>query len=129
MSLVGQCQWLISLGQFDISCALMTLSWFCEAPREVHIKRIKQVFDYLKQYPKGALHVRVGVPDYTSLSEPTYEWTSVYSDTSDEILYDMPEPLCKAVRTTLYVDANFVSCLPYREICHWHFTSSKPNTG
>ena len=106
MSLVGQCQWLISLGRFDISCALMTLSRFRAAPREGHMKRIKRVFGYLKQYPKGALRVRVGVPDYMSLPEPTYDWTSVYGDTSDELPYDMPEPLGKAVLTTSYVDAN-----------------------
>ena len=106
MSLVGQCQWLISLGRFDISCALMTLSRFRAAPREGHMKRIKRVFGYLKQYPKGALRVRVGVPDYTALPKPTYDWTSVYGDTSDELPYDMPEPLGKAVLTTSYVDAN-----------------------
>ena len=38
MSLVGQSQWLISLGHFDIACAIMTMSHFRAAPREGHMK-------------------------------------------------------------------------------------------
>ena len=41
MSLVGQSQWLISLGRFDIACTIMTMSRFRAAPREGHMKRMK----------------------------------------------------------------------------------------
>ena len=75
----------------------MTLSQFRATPREEHMKRIKRVFGYLKQYSKGALRVRVGVPDYTALPKPTYDWTSVHGDTSDELPYDMPTSLGKVV--------------------------------
>jgi hypothetical protein len=61
----------------------MTFSRFCAAPHEGHMKRIKQVFGYLNQYPKGALHVRVGIPDYSTLPKPTYNWTSVSGVTSE----------------------------------------------
>ena len=42
MSLVEQSQWLISLGCFDIACAIMTMSRLRVALREGHMKRIKE---------------------------------------------------------------------------------------
>ena len=53
MSLVGQSQWLISLGWFDIACAIMTMSRFRAAPREGHMERMKRIYGYVKQYQKG----------------------------------------------------------------------------
>ena len=38
MSLVGQSQWLILLGCFDLACAIMTMSHFRAALREGHMK-------------------------------------------------------------------------------------------
>ena len=53
--LVRQSQWLISLGQFDIACAIMTMSRFRAAPREGHMKRMKRIYGYVKQYQKGCI--------------------------------------------------------------------------
>ena len=82
LSLVGQSQWLISLGRFDIACAIMTMSRFCAALRKGHIKRMKRIYEYVKQYPKGAIRVRLGLPDYSDLPLEKYEWTSIYGNTS-----------------------------------------------
>jgi hypothetical protein len=61
--------------------------------------------------------VRVGIPDYSTLPEPTYDWTSVHGVTSDELPYNMRKPLGKAVLTTLYVDANlYHDFLPGRSV-------------
>jgi hypothetical protein len=106
MSLIGQCQWLISLGRFDISCAIMTMSRFRAAPREGHMKRLKRIYGYVQQYPKGAIRVRVGLPDYSGLKDTKYDWTGIYGNISEELPYDMPEPLGKPVITTTYEDAN-----------------------
>ena len=40
-SLIGQLQWCISLGRFDIATAVMTMSGFRSAPRRGHLKRAK----------------------------------------------------------------------------------------
>ena len=106
MSLVGQCQWLITLGRFDIATAIMTLSRFRAAPREGHLKRLKRIYGYIKQYPKGAIRVRVGLPEYSQLKQENYSWTSIYGDMKEELPFDMPPPLGKPVITTTYVDAN-----------------------
>jgi hypothetical protein len=106
LSLCGQSQWLISLGRFDISSAIVTLSRFRAAPREGHLKRMKRIFGYVRQYPKGAIRVRVGLPDYSGLPENTYDWSGVYGNVSEELPKDMPLPLGKPVITTTYEDAN-----------------------
>ncbi|MGL4933428.1 MAG: reverse transcriptase domain-containing protein, partial [Aeromonas sp.] len=106
MSMVGQCQWLISLGRLDIAAAIMTMSRFRIAPREGHMKRMKRIYGYLKMYPKGAIRVRTEVPNYETLKEVEYDWTTIYGNVKEELPYDMPEPLGKMVITTTYEDAN-----------------------
>ena len=93
MSLIGQCQWLISLGHFDIASAIMTLARFRAAPREGHMKRVQRVFGYIRQHPKSAICVRVGMPDYTSLTDPEYDWRTIYGNITEELPHDMPQPL------------------------------------
>jgi hypothetical protein len=45
--IVGQLQWAISLGRFDITTAIMTLSSFRAAPHVGHLERTKRVCGYL----------------------------------------------------------------------------------
>ena len=46
-SLLGALQWMVSLGRFDISNAVMTLSKFRKAPRKGHMDRIKRIYGYI----------------------------------------------------------------------------------
>ena len=78
MSLVRQNQWLISLGQFDIACTIMTMSRFLAALREGHMKRMKRIYGYVKQRQNGCIRVRVDLPNYTDLQQVKYDWTSIY---------------------------------------------------
>lgn len=48
-SLIGQLQWAISLGRFDISVATMTMSSFRSVPREGHLDRVKRICCYLSK--------------------------------------------------------------------------------
>ena len=57
MSLVGQSEWLISLGRFDIACAIMTMSCFRASLHEGHMKRIKRIYGYVKQYISNWFYV------------------------------------------------------------------------
>ncbi len=61
-SLIGALQWCITLGQFDIAVAVMTLSRFRVEPRQGHLDRAKQVVGYLRKHPEGAIRFRVYVP-------------------------------------------------------------------
>ena len=104
MLLVRQSQWLISLGRLDIVCTIMTMSRFCAAPREGHMKRMKRIYGYVKQYPEGAIRLTLGLPNYSDLPLEKYEWTSIYGNIVEELPSDMPRG--KPVITTTYEDAN-----------------------
>ena len=82
------------------------MSRFRAALREGHMKRMKRIYGYVKQYPKGAICVRLGLPNYSDLPLEKYEWTSIYGNIAEELPSDMPAPRGKPVITTMYEDAN-----------------------
>ena len=106
-TVIGQLQWLISLGRFDIAVHVMSLSRFRAQPRKGHLDRAKRIVGYLLFLPDGAIRFRTGEPDFSSLKDQEYDWTrSVYSGACEQIPHDIPKPLGKHVQTTHYVDAN-----------------------
>ena len=106
-TLIGQLQWLISLGRFDIAVHVMSLSRFRAQPRKGHLDRAKRIVGYLLFLPDGAIRFRIGEPDFSSLKDQEYDWTrTVNSGACEQIPHDIPKPLGKHVQTTHYVDAN-----------------------
>ena len=106
-TLVGQLQWLISPGHFDIAVHVMSLSRFRAQPRKGHFDRAKRIVGYLLFLPDGAIRFRTGEPDFSSLNDQEYDWTrSVYSGACEQIPHDIPKPLGEHGQTTHYVDAN-----------------------
>ena len=106
-TLIGQLQWLISLGRFVIAVHVMSLSRFRAQPRKGHLDRAKRIVGYLLFLPDGAIRFRIGEPDFSSLKDQEYDWTrTVYSGACEQIPHDIPKPLGKHVQTTHYVDAN-----------------------
>ena len=93
-TLVGQLQWLISPGHFDIAVHVMSLSRFRAQPRKGHLDRAKRIVGYLLFLPDGAIRFRTGEPDFSSLNDQEYDWTrSVYSGACEQIPHDIPKPL------------------------------------
>ena len=106
-TLVGQLQWLISPGHFDIAVHVMSLSRFRAQPRKGHLDRAKRIVGYLLFLPDGAIRFRTGEPDFSSLNDQEYDWTrSVYSGACEQIPHDIPKPLGEHGQTTHYMDAN-----------------------
>ena len=104
-TLIGQLQWLFSLGRFDIAVHVMSLSRFRAQPRKGHLERAKRIVGYLLFLPDGAIRFRTGEPDFSSLKDQEYDWTrSVYSGACEQIPHDIPKPLGKHVQTTHYVN-------------------------
>mgnify|MGYP000464932623 CR=1 FL=1 len=111
-SLIGQLQWAISLGRFDITTAIMTLSSFRAVPRVGHLERAKRVCGYLSKMRHAIIRIRVDEPDYTSIPDPEYDWTfSVYGEATETIPSDAPTPLGNFVTMSSYVDANLYHCM------------------
>ena len=106
-TLVGQLQWLISPGHFDIAVHVMSLSRFRAQPRKGHLDRAKRIVGYPLFLPDSTVRFRTGEPDFSSLKDQEYDWTiSVYSGACEQIPHDIPKPLGKPVQTTHYVDAS-----------------------
>ena len=99
-TLIGQLQWLISLGHFGIAVHVMSLSRFRAQPRKGHLDRAKRIVGYLLFLPEGAIRFRTGEHDFSSLKDQEYDWTrSVYSRACEQIPHDIPKPLGKHVQT------------------------------
>ena len=108
-SLIGVLQWAVSLGRFDIATAVMTLSKFRAAPRQGHLERVKWTICYLYKMKHATIKFQTGIPDYSAIPDPEYDWEKmVYGNVMEFIDDDPPRPLGKPVVHTVYVDANLM---------------------
>ena len=46
LTIVGQLQWLVTLGRFDIHAQVATISRFRATPRQRHTDRLKRIYSY-----------------------------------------------------------------------------------
>ena len=107
LTMVGQLQWLVTLGRFDIHAQVATMSRFRAAPRQGHMDRLKKNYSYAIRTKDYAIRFRTEQPDYSFLPDQDFDWTySVYGDVHEILPDDMPEPLGEAVTTTTTMDAN-----------------------
>ena len=128
-TLIGQLQWLISPGHFDIAVHVMSLSRFRTQPRKGNPDRAKRIVGYLLFLPDGTIRFRTEEPDLLSLKDQVYDWTrSVYSGACEQIPHDIPKPLGKHGQTTHYVDANLHNDLATRKVVTavLHFLNQTP---
>ena len=110
-SVIGALQWCVTLGRFDIACAVMTMSRFRAEPNAKHHEMLDRIIGYLRHTKDAAIRFRTDVPDYEEFEEPEYDWDeTVYSGVEEDIPDDVPTPKGKAVRLTTYVDANLMHC-------------------
>ena len=112
LTMVGQLQWLGTLGRFDIHAQVATMPRYRAVPRQGHMDRLKRIFSYAIRTKDYAIRFRTDQPDYTFLPDQDLDWTySVYGNVQEILAVDMPEPLCEEVITTSTMDANLNHCL------------------
>ena len=105
--MIGQLQWAITLGRYDILAQVMSMSRFRLAPKIGHLERMKRQYGYLAKTKHYAIRYRTKEPDYSHLPKLNYDWTrTVYGNVKEEIPNDIPEPLGKGVIATIVSDAN-----------------------
>ncbi|KAL7564900.1 hypothetical protein ACA910_009389 [Epithemia clementina (nom. ined.)] len=108
-TMIGQLQWVITIGCFDVFVATMTLSRFRAAPRKGHLERAKRIYGYLLLLHDGAIRFQTGEPDYSSLPEQLHDWArTVYGNAKELVPEDCPEPLGHLVTLTHFKDANLM---------------------
>ena len=82
-SLIGSLQWCISLGRFDIGCAVMSMSSFRSAPCVGHLNHLKRICGYLVKMKDLKICFRTHEPDYSDVPEYTQDWQSVHGDVKE----------------------------------------------
>jgi hypothetical protein len=108
-SLIGDLQWAITLGRFDIQCAVMTMGRFRAAPRKGHLNCLRCIIGFLCCYPDATIRFRTGIPNHEAQGDvPQHNWMYlVYGKLTDEdSLTDTPPACGKPMRITSFVDAN-----------------------
>ena len=94
LTMVGQLQWLVTLGRFDIHAQVATMSGFRAAPRQGHMDKLKRMYSYVIRTKDYAIRFRTEKPDYYFLPDQDFDWTySVYGDVHKILPDDMLEPL------------------------------------
>ena len=112
LTMVGQLQWLVTLGRFDIHAQVATMSRFRAAPRQAHMDRLKRIYSYAIRTKDYAIRFRTDQPDYSFLPDQDFDWTySVYGNVQEILPDNMPDLLGEAVITTTTMDANLNHCL------------------
>ena len=106
-SLIGSLQWAVSIGRFDITTAVMSMSSYRAAPRVGHLDRLKRIFGYLSKMRFATIRFRTNEPDYSDITDEVYDWSyTVYAGAEELLPTDAPEPRGRRVTLTMYVDAN-----------------------
>jgi len=106
-TLVGQGQWVIQLGRFDIGVHVMTLSSFRMSPRIGHLEGMKRIYGYCWKFKDAAIRIRTGMPDFSDLETPKVDWSKTpYAGAKEEQPQNLPAPRGKPVRIYTYADAN-----------------------
>ena len=105
--MIGQLQWVVTLGRYDILVHVMLMSRFKLEPIIGHLERMKRLYGYLEKTKHFAIRYRTKEPDYVHLPKQEYEWTrTVYGNVKEEIQKDIPKPLGNRAITTTFLDAN-----------------------
>ena len=73
LTMVGQLQWLVTLGRFDIHAQVATMSRFRAAPRQGYMDRLKRIYSYAIRNKDYAIRLRTDQPDYSFLPDQDFD--------------------------------------------------------
>ena len=67
--MVGQLQWLVTLGRFDLHAHIAAMSRFRAAPRQGHMNRLKRIYAYAIRNKDYAVRFITDQADYSFLAD------------------------------------------------------------
>jgi hypothetical protein len=106
-TMIGCANWMITLGRYDIQYAVSSLSRFSMFPQDGHLKAMLRVLGYVKYKPNGRLLCDPSEPEYKIPDKKHMErWKEFYPDACKEVPHNLPEPLGKGAKITVFVDAD-----------------------
>ena len=110
--MIGQLQWLVTLGRFDIHAQASTMSIFMSAPRKGHLERLQRVYAYVLKTKHYSTKYRTEEPDYSYLPNMKHDWSyTILGNVQEIIPNNCPKPLGKSFTTTTTLDANLLHYL------------------
>ena len=110
-SLVGALQWVVTIGQFGIHTAIMTLSSFQVAPQQGHMDQVKWIFSYPQGMQHASICISMDEPGYSTIPHQNYNWAENYVDSVKLVPSEAPQPLGKPITLTHYINANLMHSL------------------
>ena len=112
LTMIGQLQWLVTLGRFDIHAQVTTMSRLRFAPRKGHLERLQRINGFVLKTKHYSTRYRTKEPDNSYLPHMKHDWSyTVYGNVQEIIPINCPKPLGKSVTTTTTLDANLLHCL------------------
>ena len=108
-SLIGCANWLVTLGRFDIACAVNACSRFSMAPRQGHMDGMIRVFGHLKKFKKGTIIIDPKCPDHNQFDVADHDQWREFCPDVEEMVPDKekcPTPRGPPVRITVCKDAD-----------------------
>ena len=82
LTMVGQLQWLVTLGRFDIHAQVATMSRFRAAPKQGHMDRLKRSYSYAIRTKDYAIRFRTEKPDYSFIPDQALTGHTLYMEMS-----------------------------------------------
>lgn len=107
-SLIGFLQRKVTLGRYNIQCAVMTMSSFHSAPRIGHLECLKRICGYLMNISDYKICFHNHQTDYSDIPVTEQEWFQLYGNVKELLPSDAPKPLGESFTLTHYVDANLM---------------------
>ena len=86
LTMIGQLQWLVTLGRFDIHVQVTTMSRLRSAPRKGHIERLQRVYGYVMKTKHYSTRYRTEEPDYSYLPDMKHDWSYTAYGNTQEII-------------------------------------------
>jgi len=106
-TMIGQAQWVIQIGRFDIAVHVMTMSSFRAAPRKGHLDRMRRIYGYCWKMRDAAIRIRTGIPDFSDIDRAHVDWSHTpYAGAKEETPEGLPPTRGKPVVLYTYADAN-----------------------
>ena len=86
LTMIGQLQWLVTLGRFDIHAQVTTMSRFRSTPRKGHLKRLQRAYGYVLKTKHYSTRCRTEEPDYSYLPNMKHDWSYTNYGNIQEII-------------------------------------------
>lgn len=107
--LIGMAQWLVCIGRIDIGYALTSLNRFSAAPRQGHLKLLRQLFGYLKYNPSKRIVINPEDKADYAIEKMISDgdcWKEQYPGAQEDVDSAMPKPMGVALQTSIFFDAD-----------------------